>query len=100
MKTYLSAISQEKSRVEQELRSRDIRLFKSAGNFACVSLPTLEQAQDITAALQKTGIFIKGQKGRSDEGVLRITIGRPEDNNRMLAEISKLLQLFTTKPAF
>ena len=100
LEAYLSAVSREKARVEQEFRSFDIRLFNSAGNFICVSLPTLEQAQSITAAMQKTGIFIKGQKGRGEEGVLRITIGRPEENDRMLAEISKMLQLFTTKPSF
>jgi len=87
----LNAISSEKSRIEQEFAARDIRFFKSAGNFICLSLPTLEQAQALEAGMQKNGIFTKGQKGRGSEGVLRITVGKPEDNDRMLAELSALI---------
>jgi histidinol-phosphate aminotransferase len=88
---YLAAVSSEKKRVEDALSSMGLRLFNSAGNFICVSLPSLDQAQQIAADLQRAGIFIKPQKGRGAEGVLRITTGRPEDNDRMLAELSVLI---------
>ncbi len=91
LEKYLAAVSSEKARVEQELKSQGVRLFNSAGNFNCVSVPTLEQAQAIEAGMQKAGIFIKAQKGRGKEGVLRITIGKPAENNRMLAEIISLI---------
>lgn len=96
LKKYLNSVSIEKARVEQELRSLDIRLFNSAGNFICITLPEFKQAKRIETDLQEAGIFIKGQKGRPAknvgfEGVLRITIGRPEDNDKMLAELRKLI---------
>jgi|TARA_B100000315_G_scaffold260886_1_gene326846 histidinol-phosphate aminotransferase len=87
----LIAISTEKSRIEQEFVSHGIRFFNSAGNFICLSLPTVEQALAIEAGMQKNGIFTKGQKGRGNEGVLRITIGKPADNDRMLAVLSALI---------
>jgi histidinol-phosphate aminotransferase len=87
----LAAVSSEKKRVEEALRSMGFRLFNSAGNFVCVSLPTLDQAQKIAENLQNVGVFIKPQKGRGAEGVLRITTGKPEDNDRMLAELKKLI---------
>ncbi|MBT7955098.1 MAG: aminotransferase class I/II-fold pyridoxal phosphate-dependent enzyme [Rhodospirillaceae bacterium] len=96
LEKYLSAVSSEKARLEQELGSRGVRLFNSAGNFICVSLPTLEQAQAVEAGMQQSGIFIKAQKGRElasqgSEGVLRITIGKPAENDRMLAELLALI---------
>ena len=87
----LNAISTEKSRIEKEFASQDTRFFKSAGNFICIWFPTLEQALAIEASMQKNGIFTKGQKGRGSEGVLRITIGKPVDNDRMLAQLSALI---------
>ncbi len=84
---YLAAVSGEKARVEHALRSQGLAIFNSAGNFNCVSLPSFEQAQQIEAGMRETGIFIKGQKGRGSEGVLRITVGRPEDNDRMFAAL-------------
>ena len=38
--------------------------------------------------MQKVGIFVKSQKGRMNEGVVRITIGRPEDNDRVLENLA------------
>jgi len=87
---YLAAVSSEKKRVEEALRSLGLRLFNSAGNFVCVSLQSLGQAQQIASDMQSAGVFIKPQKGRGSEGVLRITIGKPADNDRMLAELSAL----------
>lgn len=88
LERYINIVSSERTRVEKELKSLGIRFFNSAGNFTCLSLPTLEQAQSIETELQNVGIFVKGQKGRNNEGVVRITIGRPEDNDRVLESLA------------
>ncbi|MBO34324.1 MAG: hypothetical protein CMM74_15340 [Rhodospirillaceae bacterium] len=88
---YLAAVSEEKKKVEDALRLMGLRLFNSAGNFVCISLPTIGESLEFESAMQKAGIFIKGQKGRGEEGVLRITIGTPEENNRMISELGKLI---------
>lgn len=88
MANYVNIVSSERVRIENELKSRDIRFFNSAGNFICLPLPTLERAQLFEADMQKVGIFVKSQKGRSNEGVVRITIGRPEDNDRVLENLA------------
>ena len=85
---YINIVSSERIRIENELKSRDIRFFNSAGNFICLTLPTLEKAQLFEADMQKVGIFVKSQKGRMNEGVVRITIGRPEDNDRVLENLA------------
>ena len=45
-------------------------------------------AQVIEAKMQSVGIFVKSQKGRNNEGVVRITIGRPEDNDKVLDNLT------------
>ena len=74
--------------IEKELKSKDIRFFNSAGNFICLTMPTLERAQLFETEMQNIGIFVKSQRGRNEEGVVRITIGRPEDNDRVLENIT------------
>jgi len=96
IKKTLSAVSNEKSRVEKEMLSMGIRLFNSAGNFHCVWVSEFSQALDIQNKMQQVGIFIKGQKGRPTkqgdfEGVLRITVGTPAYNDKMLKELKTLI---------
>ncbi len=92
----LSAVSSEKSRIEKEMLKLGIRFFNSAGNFHCIWLPEFNQALDIQHKMQDVGIFIKGQKGRPTEGdnfegVLRITVGTPDYNDKMLERIKDLV---------
>ncbi|MGY9001485.1 MAG: hypothetical protein ACKVIK_16340, partial [Rhodospirillales bacterium] len=42
----------------------------------------------IETKMQSVGIFVKSQKGRNNEGVVRITIGRPEDNDKVLDNLT------------
>jgi len=85
---YVNIVSSERIRIEKELKSKDIRFFNSAGNFICLTMPTLERAQLFETEMQNIGIFVKSQRGRNEEGVVRITIGRPEDNDRVLENIT------------
>ena len=88
LERYINIVSSERTRIEKELKSKNIQFFNSAGNFVCLSLPTLERAQVIETKMQSVGIFVKSQKGRNNEGVVRITIGRPEDNDKVLDNLT------------
>lgn len=93
---YLEAIYSERRRLEDEIARMGLRAFESGGNFICLSLPSFEKALKIEQDMQQTGIFIKGQRGRSIassdfEGVLRITIGKPAENNQMLKILKTLV---------
>ena len=92
----LKVISTEKSRVEKEMLSMGVRLFNSAGNFNCVWLSEFSDALAIQNKMQDVGIFIKAQKGRPKEsgnfeGVLRITVGTAEYNDKMLDRMKDLI---------
>jgi histidinol-phosphate aminotransferase len=89
LERYINIVSSERTRIEKELKSKNIQFFNSAGNFVCLSLPTLERAQVIETKMQSVGIFVKSQKGRNNEGVVRITIGRPEDNDKVLDNLTR-----------
>ena len=59
MANYVNIVSSERIRIENELKSRDIRFFNSAGNFICLPLPTLERAQLFEADMQKVGHLLE-----------------------------------------
>jgi histidinol-phosphate aminotransferase len=91
LQKYLDVVYTERARLEEVLKSRQVRYFTSAGNFICLSIQTFARAQEIEVELQKVGIFVKSQKGRGGEGLVRITIGTPVDNDRMLDSLVALL---------
>lgn len=91
LQKYLDVVYSERARLEADLESRHVNHFVSAGNFICLSMPTVARAQEIEAGLQAVGIFVKSQKGRGGEGLVRITIGTPADNDRMLDSLVALL---------
>ena len=88
--TYLEAIKREKSRVEKGLAARGFRFFKSGGNFTCIYFDQMDQAVAVQNQLRETGIFVKSSLGISSDGSLRVTTGRPEQNDRFLETLAKI----------
>lgn len=74
----------EKSRVLATVAERNLRVFPSFGNFVSLWCPTRRHALERESALAKRGVFAKALPAKGDEGLLRVTVGRPEDNDRFL----------------
>ena len=71
----------ERARVQKEIRSLDIEVPDSQGNF--VWLPVGARATALAAALEEHGVITRPYAG---DGV-RVTIGLPHENDRFLAAL-------------
>ncbi len=72
------------------LRSLGLSPFETAANFVLVRLPDADAAH---AALKRAGLLVRNlhRPGTPLEGCLRITVGAPAENQRLLLALSKYL---------
>lgn len=78
---------EEKQRVSEAMRAAGLSVFPSWTNFLTLRFDTLDEALARETALRKKGVFVKGLPGCRGEGLLRVTVGRAADNDRLLHEI-------------
>jgi histidinol-phosphate aminotransferase len=71
----------ERARVIEALRERGLRAFDSNGNFVAVEAPT--GARALATSILEGGVVVRVM----DEHLVRITVGRPEENDTLLAAI-------------
>jgi histidinol-phosphate aminotransferase len=83
----------ERERVSGELaRLPGLRVYPSAANFVLAELEAGAQAREaLWAALLDRGILVRRPPGARVGAGLRITIGAPEQNDRLLAALRELL---------
>ncbi|MBT5485125.1 MAG: aminotransferase class I/II-fold pyridoxal phosphate-dependent enzyme, partial [Gammaproteobacteria bacterium] len=63
----------------------------SQSNFVLASVPDNQSAEDIYLALKKKGILVRYFKNEDRlDDKLRITIGTPEDNQRLLDALAAI----------
>lgn len=81
----------ERHRVTAELRQRGFIVPDSQSNFVLATVPAGKSAEDLYLALKAGGILVR-YFPREDrlEDKLRITIGSPEDNSRLLEALDAL----------
>ena len=75
-------IRAERARLVAELRARGLRAFDSNGNFVAVEAP--DGARALADAVLAGGVVVRVM----DERLVRITVGRREENDALLAAIS------------
>jgi histidinol-phosphate aminotransferase len=75
-------IRAERTRLVAELRERSVRAYDSNGNFVAVDAP--EGARTLADAILRGGVVVRVM----DETLVRITVGRREENDALLAAIS------------
>jgi histidinol-phosphate aminotransferase len=77
-------IRAERTRLTAELRARGLRAYDSRGNFVAVEAP--DGARALADAILAHGVVVRVM----DERLVRITVGRREENDVLLAAASEL----------
>jgi histidinol-phosphate aminotransferase len=92
MKSTVQTLIAERQRVMGELRKKpDVEVFDSCTNFFLMR--TKHNARDLFDALYEQGVLVRDVSSYPMlEGVLRISAGKPEENNRFLSALDKALE--------
>ncbi len=86
-------ILEERERVSKELRRIDgLEVYPSEANFILVGLPDKPSGDDLGRALMDEGILLRdvSRMPGLTRNYLRVTIGKRQENNRMLSGLKKL----------
>lgn len=75
----------ERRRLAEALQARGLEVLPSQGNFLCVDFGS--QAAALNSALAARGIELRGLANYHLPAHLRITVGRPEQNDALLAAL-------------
>jgi histidinol-phosphate aminotransferase len=89
MRGSVRKIVAERERVLGELRSRRIPVAPSLANF--VFFDSGLNSVDVAAALVRDGIVVKPWLESGYGGFIRASIGTPEENDRLIASVERLL---------
>jgi len=80
---------EQRARLVGELDKRGLTCLPSECNFVLVETPARGQA--IVDALLREGIIVRAMDGYGLPGHVRVTVGRPEQNDRFLAALDRVL---------
>ncbi|MFP4482957.1 MAG: pyridoxal phosphate-dependent aminotransferase [Thermovirgaceae bacterium] len=83
----VQALCEERDRLYEQLLEHGIEVFKSSGNFLLVRSPDPQT----TEGLKERGILVKDLSDQMPQGNIRITVGKPEENNLFVGEFLKQL---------
>lgn len=81
----------ERARLTGGLRQLGLACDDSHANFVLVRFPSEAAADSADAHLKADGIIVRAPKSYGLPDCLRITVGRPEDNSRVLASLTSLV---------
>ncbi|MCI4324243.1 MAG: aminotransferase class I/II-fold pyridoxal phosphate-dependent enzyme, partial [Thermoplasmata archaeon] len=97
LQASVRAVSQERPKLAVALRQRGFRVFPSAANFLYTFPPSDGAA--VADALRAAGILIRRSSPVPGcASPLRITIGLPSENRRLLAALDRLLPPVSGRP--
>jgi histidinol-phosphate aminotransferase len=77
----------ERDRLYRELRRTNIEVFKSNGNFLLIKSPDPLTAE----SLRERGILVKDLSDQMPPGFIRVSVGKPEENDLFANELNYLL---------
>jgi histidinol-phosphate aminotransferase len=80
-----------RTRLTLALRALGMQLCESQSNFVLASVPGLASAAALQQALERRGVLVRYFDEPRMQDSLRITIGTPEQNDRLLALLRELL---------
>jgi histidinol-phosphate aminotransferase len=77
--------------LQDGLEGRGLRVAESQANFAWVHLPDDSDEAAIIAGLRERGVLVRAGTALGRENALRVTYGRPAENERFLTALGDLL---------
>jgi len=81
----------ERGRVHEALAALGFKAPKSQSNFLLATVPEGKNAQELQRNLEARGLLVRYFAEPRLDDALRITIGTPDQNNRLLSTLSELL---------
>ena len=84
-------VRSERPRLQAGLQKLGFSVPDSQSNFLLATVPEHAVAQDLQKALEARGLLVRYFAEARLDDCLRITIGTPEQNDRLLSELSPLL---------
>ncbi len=92
IKEAVQTLIAERERVLAELRTRPgVEVFDSCTNFFLIR--TMKSSRDLFEALYDRGVLVRDVSSYPMlERILRVTVGKPEENNRFLSALDRALE--------
>ncbi len=84
-------VTAERSRLVKMLEGIGFTVAESNANFVWARLPEGSVEKEIVSGLAARDILVRAGAALGEEGVLRITVGLPEQHDRLIAALSELL---------
>ncbi len=91
MRRHVQLVLEERARLEEALAARGLLGARSEGNFVLLHLASSARAQRWTEALEARGVIPRPLAPYGMEAWLRITVGTPQENARLLAAVDEIL---------
>ncbi len=83
----------ERTALEDGLRRLGITPADSQANFLWFDLPEDTDEPEVVRALADRGVLVRSGSALGRKGALRVTVGREEENERVLAELGALISV-------
>jgi histidinol-phosphate aminotransferase len=84
----LRLIAEERARVRAGVEALGIAALPSSANFLLLDMGAPERAVAVNAALLARGVIVRPAGGFGAPAALRVTVGLPEENDRLLAALA------------
>lgn len=91
---YVAEVRESRGRLERSLAVGGIRFWPSQANFVLMRVgPTGEDAAQFVEGMRQRGILVRDRSGdHACEGCVRITVGRREQTDQLLAALQETLE--------
>lgn len=87
----LRKIEAERDRLTAELESRGFNFVPPSANFLLLELPQAIDSEEFCEALRKEGVIVRSMKPYGLEQHVRVSVGRPDENDRFLSKLDLIL---------
>ena len=89
MESVVDKTLTEKERVLEALGERKVRVFPAFGNFVSLWFRERDRAMSLESHLAEHAVFVKALPGREGEGLVRVSVGTADDNDRFLDALAR-----------
>ena len=90
MRTNIEKIVEERERVLRKLCELKVKVYRTSTNFLLIKT----EIPDITGMFRDIGVLILDLSNQISPGFIRVSIGKPEENDVFLKEYMNFSDLF------